>query len=172
MEVRRMSSSMSELYHHGIKGQEWGDRNGPPYPLDSKTSGQVKKRKKSLIQRYKDKQTGKKLRKAKEAKKAEREEKEKIITSGDATTVKKNMNKLSDEELARAVSRVEASDKLYNSVISKVEFYPIDTASNKSATKSGKNYVTNIDKTAKMVKSVAEAGMAVNNLINALSKDK
>lgn len=24
----------SELYHHGIKGQHWGERNGPPYPLD------------------------------------------------------------------------------------------------------------------------------------------
>lgn len=22
-----------ELYHHGIKGQKWGKRNGPPYPL-------------------------------------------------------------------------------------------------------------------------------------------
>lgn len=22
-----------ELYHHGIRGQKWGDRNGPPYPL-------------------------------------------------------------------------------------------------------------------------------------------
>lgn len=22
------------LVHHGIKGQKWGDRNGPPYPLD------------------------------------------------------------------------------------------------------------------------------------------
>ena len=21
------------LAHHGIKGQKWGDRNGPPYPL-------------------------------------------------------------------------------------------------------------------------------------------
>ena len=25
---------LRELYHHGIKGQEWGVRNGPPYPLD------------------------------------------------------------------------------------------------------------------------------------------
>lgn len=23
----------SELYHHGIKGQQWGVKNGPPYPL-------------------------------------------------------------------------------------------------------------------------------------------
>ena len=22
-----------ELYHHGIRGQRWGERNGPPYPL-------------------------------------------------------------------------------------------------------------------------------------------
>lgn len=26
-----------ELRHHGILGQEWGVRNGPPYPLDKKT---------------------------------------------------------------------------------------------------------------------------------------
>ena len=24
-----------ELKHHGIPGQKWGKRNGPPYPLDS-----------------------------------------------------------------------------------------------------------------------------------------
>lgn len=25
-----------ELYHHGVKNQKWGVRNGPPYPLNSK----------------------------------------------------------------------------------------------------------------------------------------
>lgn len=27
-----------ELYHHGVKGQKWGERNGPPYPLDRSLS--------------------------------------------------------------------------------------------------------------------------------------
>ena len=29
------------LSHHGIKGQSWGTRNGPPYPLDQKTHNKV-----------------------------------------------------------------------------------------------------------------------------------
>ena len=26
-----------ELYHHGVTGQKWGIRNGPPYPIEDKT---------------------------------------------------------------------------------------------------------------------------------------
>lgn len=37
---------LNELYHHGIKGQKWGVRNGPPYPLKSH-SGSEKKAKAS-----------------------------------------------------------------------------------------------------------------------------
>ena len=29
----------NELYHHGIRGQKWGEHNGPPYPLGSRKSG-------------------------------------------------------------------------------------------------------------------------------------
>lgn len=31
----------NELYHHGILGMHWGEKNGPPYPLSSKTSNKV-----------------------------------------------------------------------------------------------------------------------------------
>lgn len=38
-----------ELYHYGIKGQKWGVRNGPPYPLtESKKSNREKRIKKTM----------------------------------------------------------------------------------------------------------------------------
>lgn len=37
------------ISHHGIKGQKWGERNGPPYPI---------KRKKSSEYEIEDKSTG------------------------------------------------------------------------------------------------------------------
>lgn len=30
----KLDESKSELAHHGVKGQKWGVRNGPPYPID------------------------------------------------------------------------------------------------------------------------------------------
>ena len=36
------SAISDELYHHGIEGQKWGVRNGPPYPLDRSTSNRIK----------------------------------------------------------------------------------------------------------------------------------
>lgn len=41
----------NELYHHGIRGQRWGERNGPPYPLKSSSHSSSEKKagwKKSL----------------------------------------------------------------------------------------------------------------------------
>lgn len=42
------------LEHHGINGQKWGKRNGPPYPLDydDHTAEQKRENKKSVIGNY------------------------------------------------------------------------------------------------------------------------
>lgn len=162
MEVRRIPNS--ELYHHGIKGQEWGDRNGPPYPLDSNPQKQAAKKKKvGLIQKYKNKKKGKQLQKAKAAKKAEREEKQSIINSGDANLVKKNVSKLSDEELSKAINKIELNAKLNQYTGSGLK---VKTA------KTGADYVKTISNSANMVKSVAEAGQALYKLSNMLSGEK
>lgn len=58
MESWRDELYHSELYHHGIKGQKWGVKNGPPYPLkagarsaaERKGGSPVAKKEKGLIE--------------------------------------------------------------------------------------------------------------------------
>lgn len=51
-----MYSRNAELYHHGIKGQKWGVKNGPPYPLgsDVSTGSRLKKRMEENVNKYYD----------------------------------------------------------------------------------------------------------------------
>lgn len=37
----------NELYHHGVDGQKWGVKHGPPYPLDRSASRQEAKKRKA-----------------------------------------------------------------------------------------------------------------------------
>lgn len=39
----RPTVSSDEIFHHGIQGMHWGQRNGPPYPLDQQTHNSVVK---------------------------------------------------------------------------------------------------------------------------------
>lgn len=56
------------LEHHGIEGQKWGHRNGPPYPLDynDHSSSEKKKNPKSKLDNYDGGTGGKKPSKIKE----------------------------------------------------------------------------------------------------------
>ena len=36
--------SSDELWHHGIQGQKWGKKNGPPYPLDQSQKSQAERK--------------------------------------------------------------------------------------------------------------------------------
>lgn len=153
MEVKRIPPT--ELYHHGIKGQEWGERNGPPYPLAPATSAAVKKsavkKKKNFFERRRDKKKMKKLRDAKEQKKVEKEEREKIINSGNANEIDKIKHKLTDEEYARALSRIN-----FNATLNEYK-----TAANRAKLEDISNKVSTVSKVVGNVANAAEAGVKV-----------
>jgi hypothetical protein len=48
-----MNSFTKELMHHGIQGMHWGERNGPPYPLDAKVSKKIQGTPKTQLTRAK-----------------------------------------------------------------------------------------------------------------------
>ena len=77
------------LQHHGIDGQKWGVKNGPPYPLD----GSKPKQKESRRQKRK---------KYKELKKRDKELKEKIA----------NRKYLTDDEIDELIDRFAREKKL------------------------------------------------------------
>lgn len=56
-------SPASELYHHGIRGQKWGVRHGPPYPLEggkaAKREKHYKPNKASILATYNKRHTDK-----------------------------------------------------------------------------------------------------------------
>lgn len=54
MTYKAMEPYADELYHHGIRGQKWGVRNGPPYPLKGDHYSHTKAKKYSKAISFKD----------------------------------------------------------------------------------------------------------------------
>lgn len=93
-----MSYSNRELYHHGIPGQSWGKRRGPPYPLSRGKSGRI----------------------VGSEKKTSTEKKEEPVKPEKKLT-KKSTKSYSDQELRDMVARM-GLEKQYNQL--KKELYP------------------------------------------------
>ena len=108
--------------HHGIIGQKWGDRNGPPYPLSGSEHSAVVKsankksagsgRKLTWRQRRKAKRNLKKARAAAAQKRLDDKEKEILVREGSASEVYARRNDLSIEQKRRAQERLNLDDQL------------------------------------------------------------
>ena len=61
----------NELTHHGILGQKWNERNGPPYPLSRSNYSAAERRLNRMDKRYVRKNQSTITRKAKKLSKAE-----------------------------------------------------------------------------------------------------
>lgn len=105
------------LMHHGIEGQKWGHKNGPPYPLDpNKDYSKAEKkalrkeyrkeirRRKKAYKRY-EKEEKRKEKELEEERKLE-EEKKKAIKSGKASLVDKYKDRMTDEEIIESINRI------------------------------------------------------------------
>lgn len=116
--------SEDTLAHHGIIGQLWGHRNGPPYPLSKKisTGSRLKgsaKRKAKRTQKRRVKSL-KKARKAREAKRVEQQQiqksKEEIIKSKDINQMLKKVDDFSNKEIEDMLKRLDTEKRLKEAV--------------------------------------------------------
>lgn len=120
------------LAHHGIKGQKWGDRNGPPYPLrpGAHSAAEKKHKTRSILRSIKEdiskrrsaaKKKGEARRKEKLVKDLQKEEqrhedyekaKERAVKSGKASDVLRFQGDLTNQQLQEAVSRIRFENDL------------------------------------------------------------
>ena len=88
-----------EFYHHGIKGQVHGVRNGPPYPLSRKVSTG-----KRLIKKMSNTTAD---MKKKHAEHLEEKKKRKALKRSNESERKQDPKTMTDDELRKAIDRMD-----------------------------------------------------------------
>lgn len=79
----------NEIKHHGIPGQKWGEKNGPPYPLSRLQKSSSERRE----------TTGSKT-------------KEELIRRGSAREVMSRRDEFTDQEIKQIVNRIDTERRL------------------------------------------------------------
>lgn len=116
----------SDLYHHGIFGQKWGKKNGPPYPLDGpdhssseKKAGWRKSLGGGLFKRKKKKNVDAKAIAQERLKTLQRDnqplyeaEKQTALQKGKASDVLQFKGNLTNQQLQDAVNRIRLEETL------------------------------------------------------------
>lgn len=116
--LRYDKPSLTELEHHGIKGQTWGDQNGPPYPLKGSQRSAAEKKKGTPVSKFaQGREERRKKKAAAKIEKAKVKDEAKVIK----TDNKKAISKMRDKDLKESINRLEQEKKykdLYNEVYS------------------------------------------------------
>jgi len=93
------------IAHHGIKGQQWGERNGPPYPLKrgsiKGSYRKLRKWQKGNVEKVKNSKPARKIKEAREYQKKNR-------------PTPSDIHAMSDQEIQERTQRLEAERNLYN----------------------------------------------------------
>ena len=105
-----------ELYHHGVLGMSWGDRNGPPYPLSgsAKKIARAEAKKKIEQERRLEKMRKAAATKRKEEAKAAKKQakidkkKAKILSKNKMRALYRNRKLFTNEEIEGAIYRNKA----------------------------------------------------------------
>lgn len=120
-----------ELEHHGIKGQEWGKQNGPPYPLNPAVSSAVKQGKSESEIRAIRRKREASLRKARAAKakkraESEREKAEAAKKAEKEAKEKADAEKKAAKEAKKLAKKKEKALKDPNSLIRNKDLFDTD----------------------------------------------
>lgn len=177
-----------ELLHYGRKGQHWGERlyqnkDGSLTPLGRLRYGQkpagVGVRKKSKEEKKKAKEEALKKKEAMKKQKEEEEaaekkrrhdeERERIVKSGDAETILKNKDKLSESDLRAAATRLQLESQIAG-YAKKAESTPVPKADNAPKESSKPEKKSKFDKSMDKVDEVFDKGESVVDKIERTGK--
>lgn len=162
--------SYDYLEHHGIEGQKWGRRNGPPYPLDydDHSTSEKKKNPKSKLDNYDTSKRNKKPSKIKEFAKNHKEEL--IIGGWTAAAIVGTVlagRKFAEVSREHKLSDYSIANRLRNNNFEETfsEVYTFDQERHfKNGAKVEGHYVGNKEGYDKAVKDFAERSRRIQNM--------